>query len=273
MKIKTQYSYTNKKQLWRILPTQTNKIVIEERDTARKEVFFSCIKLENGKAVFKNFQFEEKYWIGIEAVYDDLVLFHKFVKPDLPQHQGLIVFDIQTQKIIWEDPDYNYLFLKDNKIYTYQNRFEGKEFFVLDLFTGEVVESLGDNSLAVNILKQSSYSESYFENFLFPETYTQQKDSEISNIIEKYKASTAIAGKIDYLVYRGILLFNYHEVQKNGSLKNKFTAIDIDTKKVIFKEILNAASSTIMPDSFFIVKDHLLLLKEKVRLIVCSFTG
>ena len=38
MKLKKLYKHDNKKQIWRILPTTNNKVVVEERDTKTKEV-------------------------------------------------------------------------------------------------------------------------------------------------------------------------------------------------------------------------------------------
>ena len=45
MKIKKKYSFKNKRQIWRLLPTTTDKLVIEDRDTQNKEVFFNCIDI------------------------------------------------------------------------------------------------------------------------------------------------------------------------------------------------------------------------------------
>ena len=146
MRLKKLYTYSNNRQLWRILPNDTGKIIIEERDPQNKQVYFNCIDIRTGKPLFSNFQLDEKYWIGIEAVTGELILFHKFVKPDLPAHLGIIVFDIKTRTVLWETYDYNFLFLRGEKIYSFRSGFEGKEYFVLDLFTGELLESLGDNS-------------------------------------------------------------------------------------------------------------------------------
>ena len=46
MKIKKKYSFKNKRQIWRLLPTTTDKLVIEDRDTQNKEVFFNCIDIK-----------------------------------------------------------------------------------------------------------------------------------------------------------------------------------------------------------------------------------
>ena len=76
-KISKTYSFTNKKQIWRLLLTKSDKLIIETRDTENKEVFFTCLDAFTGEPVFKNLQMDEKFWIGIETTYKDIIFFHK----------------------------------------------------------------------------------------------------------------------------------------------------------------------------------------------------
>jgi len=45
MKLYSNYTFTNNRQIWRIIPGGEGKLVIEERDLATREVFFSCIEI------------------------------------------------------------------------------------------------------------------------------------------------------------------------------------------------------------------------------------
>ena len=71
MKIKKKYVHNNKRQIFRLLPTDNDKLVIEERDIEKKQAYFNCLNITNGKKFFKNLQLDEKFWIGIEAVQND----------------------------------------------------------------------------------------------------------------------------------------------------------------------------------------------------------
>jgi hypothetical protein len=113
MKIKKEYTFTNKQQIWRLLPTTTNKLLIEERDPEFKEVFFSCIDIKTGRKFFNKQMIEEKFWIGVEKVYKDLIFFHKFKKPDMPGKKGIIAFDILKKEILWKNEDLIFLFAYD----------------------------------------------------------------------------------------------------------------------------------------------------------------
>ena len=66
MKLKKNYTFNNYRQIWRLIPT-INKLIIEERDQDKNQVFFNCVQLETGKKIFENLQLDEKFWIGIDS--------------------------------------------------------------------------------------------------------------------------------------------------------------------------------------------------------------
>ena len=113
MRLKKSFSFSDKNQIWRLLISNTDKLVIETRNTEAKEVFFHCIDFEKGKVLFNNFQFDEKFWIGIEAIQKDKIFFHKFAKPNMPDHKKIICYDIIQQKILWQNDELTFsLFIK-----------------------------------------------------------------------------------------------------------------------------------------------------------------
>ena len=50
------FKYVSEKQLWRILISDTDKLILENRNQGSKEVFFQCIDLQNGNVILKDFQ-------------------------------------------------------------------------------------------------------------------------------------------------------------------------------------------------------------------------
>ncbi len=127
MKLKKKYIHNNNRQIFRLIPTDTDKIIVEERDTDKKQAYFNCLHIESGKKILKNLQLNEKFWIGIETVYNDVIFFHRFQKPDMPHHRGIIAYDIEKKKKIWEDLENTFLFIKDDKVYSFQKTFNGRE--------------------------------------------------------------------------------------------------------------------------------------------------
>ncbi len=270
MNLKKLYSFSNDRQIWRLIPTETGKLIIEERNTESREVFFNCLNIFTGEKIFSDFQLQEKFWIGIEKVYKDIIYFHRFAKPDMPGHKDIIAVDLNTQKIIWENTEYAFLFIKDEKVYCYRSLFEGRSFYSLDYKTGKLMEEPGNNSAEINQLREQSLNQQSFEDYLFPEIYIPggQESEKISEIFNRVKQEKIIAGRIEYAVYKEKLFFNCHEVLNNGHLKNVFRIIEIKTNKVILEETLNNETQAFVPDSFFFKQNLLFLIQEKVRLVV-----
>ena len=274
MEIKKLYSYLNKKQIWRLLPTQTGKLVIEERDPGSKEVFFTCLDIKTGKKIFNDFQLDEKFWVGIEEIYKDKIYFHKFRKPDMPGHLGIIAFDIETKSILWKNEDYIFLFIHNDELFCYKDRFEGRSFYKLDYLTGKLITDLGEDVSEVNTLREKKLSENNLDYHFTKQFNPDSKNIEkVRNHLSSIKSENLVSGKIDYINHSGILFYNFHEIlQSGGEMKNVFRAVDIESGKVIFEEELNSGIKVFVPDSFFIVNDLLFLLKEKNGFITCSIS-
>lgn len=268
MKIKKHFTYKSKNQVWRLLVSHTSKLVIELRDVNKKEVFFSCYDLERGKKIFEDFQLEEKYWIGIETLYKDMIIFHKYDKPDMPGHKQIIAFDIMEKTIKWAESDHSFLFLHNDKIYCYKQNFESRSFYSLNYLTGFLEEDLGEDFEKINYLRTEANS-SYGAKFLFTEKWEPEKsDSALGCVIAETIQNLEIVGDVEYTSFSNLLFFSFHTKIFGGSLLNKFVAFDQSRQKIIINEILNASTSAFIPDSFFLYKNYLLLLKEKNGLIV-----
>ena len=221
MKLKKKYSHNNKKQIFRLIPTDSDKLIIEERDTEKKLAYFNCLHIDNGKKIFKHLQLDEKFWLGIEAIYNDVIFFHKFVKPDLPQHNGIIAYDINNKGTIWEDKNRTFLFVKDEKIYAFQQRFEDREFVTLNYLTGEVIDELGSDSDAINLLREDAINSEDFSSYRFPvlfdsNLFGKQRENEI---LSKLREEFIITGGIEYVLMDDLLLFNFHTANTDNTLK------------------------------------------------------
>lgn len=266
MKLKKTFTFIDKNQIWRLLISDSDKLLIETRDTENKEVFFHFINLENGKTIFKNFQMDEKYWIGVEKIYKNKIIFHHYAKPDMPEHKKIIVYDTDEDNIVWQNNDLIFLTITDDKIYAYKKKFEGKEIFVLDFFTGEIIDDLGNDENKISDTIQNLNFEDYSD-YKYPETYIPSENNKIDEIIQKEINKKGEINNIDKLIYKDFLMFNYHIKKENNFLDNVFTVYNIDKKKKVVSEMLNKNLNSFSPDSFFCYKNNLIILKNKSDLI------
>ena len=272
MKIKKKYTHDNGRPIWRIIPTETGKLIIEEREKDNKQVYFNCLEIESGKKIFKNFQLEEKFWIGIEAVYNDVIYFHKFVKPDMPQHVGIIALDLGGKKILWENFNNSFLFIWKERVYCFQQMFEGRKYLSLDYKTGKLLEDFGDAAGKISSVKKELDESDAYAGYLFPESYNSNMTmpANIKEIFKKLKNDFTFSGNIEYVQKNELLLFNFHIENSEGNLSNWFKVLDLSSGKYILEETLIKETRSFAPDSFFIKDDLLFLLFGKNRLSVYS---
>lgn len=274
MNIKKQYLYNNERQIWRIIPAG-NRVIIEERASESKEVFFNCIDINSGDDIFSDIQLEEKFWVGIEAVEDDYIFFHRFPKPDMPNHKSIITFDINTASVLWENDGLTYLFYYDGKVVCFKQLFEKRDYFLIDASTGEIISDLGNDHEKIMELRENSIEDYYAEGYLFPVEFRRDlpPETEWEEYLRNYAKKFVIKGSINYVIIDTMLLFNYHEVSDENSFNNIFVAVDLESGKVLMKETLNKKINALMPDSFFVRDNLLFLLFEKTKFGVYLITN
>lgn len=264
MSLRKLYTHNNNRQIWKILISDTNKLLIEERDLNTKEAFYHCLQAGTGKYYFNDLQFEEKVWIGSEGIYDDILFIHKYGKPDMPMHKGIIAYSIESGGIIWT-ADYAFSFYHKGKVYAFREGFEERKYFALNGKTGELLEDL--SASAVKELQDMIDENERYKSFVFPDAY--KKDGSL-HLIDGQIKDMSITGDVEYAVYNGKLFFNFHLEAAKGSLINMFYAFDLESGEKLLEETLNANAKAYAPDSFFIKDGILFALKEKNELLVFS---
>jgi hypothetical protein len=269
MKLKKTLSFTDKNQIWRLLISDDDKLIIETRNTSDKEVFYHCYNLEKGKKIFSKLQLEEKFWIGIEAVKNDIIYFHHYAKPNMPEHKKIIAYSIDQEKVIWINNDLIFLTLNDDKIFAFKKKFEGQDLYVLNAKNGEMEDNLGNNpQLLTQILHDSQQNED-FSNYKYPEqnqNFSEEINSLISLEIDKNNIEN-----FEALITNNLLCFNYYKKSENNLLDNVFVVYNIEKRKKVISEIINKNLNSFSPDSFFTYKNYLFVLKNKNEIVTYKF--
>jgi hypothetical protein len=269
MKIEKIFSYKSEGQIWRILISETDKLVVETRDMKTREVFFHAFGLDSGKIIFSDLQLEEKNWLGIETIHNDIIYFHKFPQRDMPGHKEIIAFDISTGKILWENRDLSFLFALDNTVFGFKQGFEERYFFSLDCRSGELIKEYGSDYKTVNELRRRADDEKNWSAYLYPKIFSRdEKDFRIVDTVTANMRDVAIEGDVEYNFRGDLLCFNFNSRINDGIFSNRFLAVNLKTGEILIDEILNENSPALFTDSFFIYKNFLLLLKGKNEVIV-----
>lgn len=250
----------NNRIIWQIHLSGGDIIVIEERDN--KEVFFNAYDIKNDKFIFKDLQFEEKSWIGIEQIYYDKIIFHWYQTPEMPYHKGLMVYDVYNQKILWKNEYENFLFIKDGKVFTSFSKMLGNEIKSYNIETGEIIENFGIDNQDIENIKYQDTKSYLYENYNYPLYYDEiekvsTKDF-INDLATKYNAILSESEVIENEKY----LIAGLQIKNGNKFINKILVTDNSTKQII-KEIEANNSEKIIKSCFFVMGKYLFVIKNK----------
>jgi hypothetical protein len=110
---------------------------------------------------------------------------------------------------------------------------------------------------------------------------TSAFNSNDENIKNNYKElidrlqTLKINGDVEYIEKGKYLIYNYHQNRginlkdlSQSFLTNKLEILESINNNIIYEDILNAETSSYVPDSFFLKDNKLFYIKEKKELIV-----
>ncbi len=260
-KIQPVWKYSSENILWRILFSDTNFLVGEERDVTNKKTSFFCIDEKNGKILWKNLTLDEQWWIGIEAIVGDKIYFHNFGKPDMPEHKNIIAIELLTGKVLWQNMLCIFLSADENFVYGFRDMFEKRMFYKLDIKTGDILQE------SVEPFWKEMQKKN--ENIIFSEIFN--KNSEDKIFVENFfkKNDIHIFEHCEYIFLNGKLFCNIYTKNKE-SLQNTFYIIEKETTKLLYFEILHSSTPYPVPDSFFIRGSNVYYIKEQKELVAIT---
>jgi hypothetical protein len=273
-KLKPVWNFNAGTLIWRIFFTSNNLIIGETRNQEEKSTSFFCVNIYSGKPLWQNIGFDEPWWIGIEAVHERWLILHGFVRPDMPEHRGIRVIDIESGELLWRNDTLSFWFIDNDKLYAHKYIFEKHICSELDINTGTIVREQSDNlALMQDLLQKVLQKESEREqDVIFPEVYDENEaDSTVRTVVRRITENKAIEGWIEYLSHRDMLIVSHYSRVQNQSesslLNNILSVYDLKSKKNLYSEIIAEGVKTPSPDSFFIKDDLLFFIKHQTTLI------
>ncbi len=265
-----EWEFTTKGILWRLLPSDNDYFVGEDRDLARKSVRFFCINPTSGKACWHDVQFHEKWWIGIEAIHRDIVFFHEFASPDLPGHKKIYAVELSTGRILWFNEELEFLFAYEEKVYAASITGEQRMFLELDMHSGAVLAE--PDFSAVNALRDTALNVSV--NVQFPHPFDASIDAPSSiKSVEQAITTARNPGSIEYLEIGGKMVVGYHDNLSPKAGEQVFlqniVIVDTNAGRIVYRDYLNStgtAASIPVPDLFFGRGTFIYYVREKKTL-------
>jgi hypothetical protein len=193
------------------------------------------------------------------------MILHGFVRPDMPEHRGIRVVDIESGKLAWKTDNLSFWFVDNEILYAHKYLFEKHIGCELDIKTGTILHENSDSLDLLQELRQkvSQKESERQQNVIFPEIFDEyQGDSGLRTIIQQISEGKALDGWIEFLFHRDILIVSQYRQEQNntesGLLNNILSVHDLISKKTLYRDFIAKGVKTPSPDSFF-VKDNLLI--------------
>jgi hypothetical protein len=255
--------------IWRIILTAQNTIIGETRDQSAKVVRFFSVDAYSGNPLWKGFQFDEPWWIGIETAYDSWLILHGFARPDMPEHRGIWMVDLATGKLLWKNNELTFWFISHQKLFAYKYIFDKRLGYEIDLSTGNILYEYGDHLDDLHELrKQAVQKESEDQQgILLPDVFRKGQGSlEVDAVIQKTTGGNALDGWTEYLLHENILIISYYqkeELSESAGLKNILSVYNLKRKISVFHEIIAHGLQIPSMDTFFVKNEYAYFIKNQ----------
>lgn len=237
--------------IWRIEADSYtgNTLFVEVRSSEDKLVSFASINLATGNLNFKSLTTPERWFTGIEAAYDGVLLLHGYQSENSPVHKGLTAIDAVTGETLWSNYSYAFDHMTINGLVAYNVQIQPKKLFTVDIKTGLATGtySPGTDTEPLNhIILPRILPVSYLKEALEIEPY---------------------GNNMHYLEFNNLRIVSLHS-SKAGILKQHLYIMD--DHEIVYEDILNTDIQKIQPEAFILHNNSLIYIKNKSELKVLN---
>jgi len=153
--------------IWRLIPSLSDHIsyLIELREERSKQVFFYFL---NDSFHLKKIDIQLDWWIGVEAVVAQNVIFHGFLQQDLPIHSGIKVWDAEKNEWQWENEFLSLVNIEGETIWAKNSLGSTDTLLTVELHTGNRTDQVPkDNKTSLPVANIITKDQPYFAEIAF----------------------------------------------------------------------------------------------------------
>ncbi len=166
---------------WKIMFLEPDLLVSENREQETGRTFFSCLSLESGREVQKEFDLgaslegftgQEGFMAGLETARGGLFYVHGY-EQNSPEHRGIWAVNPLRNVIAWARPEASFVaHLQDGMLVYASGSFAGfpeRSYYILDAERGEVLDAIGRDSRISNSMRRESLSDEDLQQVILPD--------------------------------------------------------------------------------------------------------
>ncbi len=250
--------------MWKLIPARNGKaIALEIRNQDSFEVRYASIDLVRYQLIFDDLTFEDSWWTSIFLLHGNLLVFYAYPDSQNPEVKKFFAVDLPTRKIIWQSDSFVVVDAAEGKLYGYTRHGDVKDFQEIDIYKN-TAKAISEESILVTANKRDITVK--HEQIAYPFLYAE--DSPHFPVVFNYIAQNLHVHPVkgcEYLEFRHYIIISYY-FYESKNLVNYLLIID-KNGTLLHHEKINECLSGIGSDTFFIINQQLIFIKEKNQIV------
>lgn len=247
--------------IWRIVITAGDKVVGESRNPETRQVRFFCLDALSGSPFWKGRTFGEQWWMGIEAVCGEIIFFHKYATPSLPEHRSIIAVDAASAEVLWVNEQEKLESVREGTVITSHTTPFGVKCVCRDARSGIAVADVNERDAIA-----ARSAEAGTPDVMLP--LPLEADAEGAALFRALNRAHALTGEVEAIRYGGKYVFNYHERMDPGGgddrMRSVLAIVDKRDRAILFEAA--SLTSAAVPELFLVWKTMLFYIHERATL-------
>ena len=245
------FSFSFEGLIWNAVIVPLQKILIlEVRDEKKRQVSFSALQYESKSFFWQNHRLTERWWIGLLAARDSVVLFHKYNEAGNPDRLTVLAMDFYSRKILWKKENFSFHDFTPGGIIGFSGSEQSHQ-EVLDPLSGEQVDYPEKLDFGNDKISDPLRPFQYLEGTPFFET--------VRSFLKKVGIAPVVAA--EYLDYQELIIISYYVKEENG-LINFLLVLDKNGGTLLNEKIAEGLKG-IGADTFFILPGYLFYVRNR----------
>lgn len=222
---------------------------MEVRDGVSRKTTFSAIEINGGRILWRDFSFEEPWWIGLDGAQGVVALFSMYTDTANPDRKSLIAYHVMEKKMLWWRNDFSLSEIGHDCLSGMSTQLGHRE-VTLQLSTGAETEFVPQRD-ANPVLKPSQYAEghSYFSTV---QTFLQSR----------FNLTPVVS--LEYLEAFSVICISCY-TRDDQELINDLLVLSTDGE-LLLRENLGEHLKGIGQDTFFIYDGSVIFVKNRGEL-------
>jgi Domain of unknown function (DUF4905) len=238
--------------VWKtVVAPGTNLLLLEVRNSERKQVSFSALDSRTGQFVWRDILFDEPWWISLGAATGEVVLFTIYLETTNPDKKAIFAYHIFDRKILWWNNDFSLVSVSSGRVRGMSSKF-GNKTVILDVFTGKEA-SVGEDS------------DETPDGVVRPQQYLADNEyfASVKRFLER-KFNLLPVTALEYLEHDSIIFVSFY-IQED-ELANHLLTMSSDGQ-ILLHEKLDEHLKGIGLDTFFVFSGSIFYVKNKAELV------